>query len=141
MKFKKKPIALEATQWFKMGDHPAVESVPYDHPVDGFAIKPGEWGWIRTLESAGHLVQPGDWIITGVRGEHYACKPDIFAETYEPAEEPDGALHRRHNGVENRSVRSRTGRLRAGARDSYAHGSREHPAAAPRSLSVRHRQH
>lgn len=40
-------------------------------------------GWIDTLEG-GHIVCPGDWIITGVKGEHYPCKPDIFAETYEP---------------------------------------------------------
>jgi hypothetical protein len=30
-------------------------------------------------------VAPGDWIITGVQGEHYPCKPEIFAATYEPA--------------------------------------------------------
>lgn len=41
-------------------------------------------GWIDTLEG-GHIVCPGDWIITGVRGERYPCKPDIFAETYELA--------------------------------------------------------
>lgn len=29
--------------------------------------------------------QPGDWIITGVQGERYPCKPDVFAETYERA--------------------------------------------------------
>lgn len=39
-------------------------------------------GWIDTLEG-GHIVCPGDWIITGVKGEHYPCKPDIFAATYE----------------------------------------------------------
>ena len=32
-----------------------------------------------------HEVTPGDWIITGVEGEVYACKPDIFEQTYEPA--------------------------------------------------------
>ena len=41
-------------------------------------------GWIDTLEG-GHIVCPGDWIITGVSGENYPCKPDIFAATYEPA--------------------------------------------------------
>lgn len=40
-------------------------------------------GWIDTLEG-GHIVCPGDWIITGVQGERYPCKPDIFAATYEP---------------------------------------------------------
>lgn len=40
--------------------------------------------WIDTLE--GHIVCPGDWIITGVKGERYPCKPDIFKMTYEPVE-------------------------------------------------------
>ena len=39
-------------------------------------------GWIDTKEG-GHIVCPGDWIITGVQGELYPCKPDIFAATYE----------------------------------------------------------
>jgi len=39
-------------------------------------------GWIDTLEG-GHIVCPGDWVITGVQGEHYPCKPDIFEATYE----------------------------------------------------------
>lgn len=42
-----------------------------------------EHGWIDTLEG-GHIVCPGDWVITGVAGEHYPCKPDIFEATYEP---------------------------------------------------------
>lgn len=39
-------------------------------------------GWIDTLEG-GHIVCPGDWVITGVKGERYPCKPDIFDATYE----------------------------------------------------------
>jgi hypothetical protein len=39
-------------------------------------------GWIETLEG-GHTVCPGDWIITGIRGEYYPCKPNIFELTYE----------------------------------------------------------
>lgn len=39
-------------------------------------------GWIDTLEG-GHTVCPGDFIITGVKGERYPCKPDIFDATYE----------------------------------------------------------
>lgn len=42
---------------------------------------------IDTLEGSQHIVTPGDFIITGVAGEHYACKPDIFAATYEPVAE------------------------------------------------------
>lgn len=43
-------------------------------------------GWVDTLEG-GHIVCPGDFIITGIKGEHYPCKPDIFAATYEMVEE------------------------------------------------------
>ena len=39
-------------------------------------------GWIDTLEG-GHIVCPGDWVITGVAGERYPCKPAIFHATYE----------------------------------------------------------
>ena len=75
MKYRKKPVVIEATQWFKHGDHPEVKAL--------FAYKDG--GWIQTLEG-GHVVTPGDWIITGVKGEHYPCKPDIFEATYEAVE-------------------------------------------------------
>jgi hypothetical protein len=72
-KFRKKPVVIEAVQWFKFGDHPQVIS------------QTDEKGWIQTLEG-GHLVAPGDWVITGVKGEHYPCKPDIFDQTYEAVE-------------------------------------------------------
>lgn len=76
MKFRKKPVVIEATQWFKNGDHPSVRQY-WTHDPEGKG-----WGWIDTLEG-GHIVMPGDWIITGVKGEHYPCKPDIFEMTYE----------------------------------------------------------
>jgi hypothetical protein len=71
--YRKKPVVVEAIQWFKIGDHPKV--TPHSQK-DGT-------GWIETLEG-GHIVTPGDWIIKGVAGEIYPCKPDIFAMTYEP---------------------------------------------------------
>ena len=73
MKFRKKPVVIEATQWFKNGDHPRVVVDKHEGP------------YIATLEGA-MRVNFGDWIITGVKGEHYPCKPDIFAATYEAAE-------------------------------------------------------
>jgi hypothetical protein len=79
MKFRKKPVVIEATQWFKVGDHPEV-TVFFRHDPEGKGL-----GWIKTLEG-GHIVTPGDWIITGVKGEHYPCKPDIFEATYEVVE-------------------------------------------------------
>ena len=99
MKFRKKPVVIEATQWFKNGDHPEDGSHGegrvvryYRHPdVDGQTSckycgnEMHIHGWIDTLEG-GHIVCPGDWIIKGVQGEFYACKPDIFEQTYEKAE-------------------------------------------------------
>lgn len=111
MKYRKIPVEVEATQWFKNGDHP--EDYPalmhdrearehggegrvvryYRHPkVSG--ARPCEHcgeimhdhGWIDTLEG-GHIVCPGDFVITGVKGERYPCKPDIFEQTYEPVPE------------------------------------------------------
>jgi hypothetical protein len=79
-KFRKKPVVIEATQWFKQGDHPEVLSAPLDDIPSGYTLE--YHGWIQTLEG-GHIVTPGDWIITGVKGEHYPCKPDIFAATYD----------------------------------------------------------
>jgi len=80
-KFRKKPVVIEAVQWFKMGDHPEVKMVP-EFLANGGRGKPSPG--IETLEGKLH-VSIGDWIITGVKGEHYPCKPDIFAATYDPA--------------------------------------------------------
>jgi len=75
MKYRKKPVVIEATQWFKMGDHPAVW-------MGQLSDSPR----VDTLEGP-MFVTPGDYIITGVKGEHYPCKPDIFEMTYEKVEE------------------------------------------------------
>ncbi len=115
MKFRKKPVVIEAHQWHRNGDHPqddcdiferptGPEGQMFEYPGEGKVVRyyrhpdvPGDslceqcgkqhhdHGWIDTLEQ-GHRVCPGDWIITGVKGERYPCKPDIFALTYEPAE-------------------------------------------------------
>ena len=93
MKYRKKALVVEASQWWKPGDHAAViHPVPAEVPVP--APSPGAcdpqnahtlFGTIKTLEGW-MLVTPGDYVISGVHGEHYACKPDIFVKTYEPLE-------------------------------------------------------
>ena len=84
-KFRKLPVVIEAVQWFKAGDHPEVVPLPLDHAAEIHAIWPSDFGWVQTLEG-GHVVTPGDWIVRGVKGELYPCKPDIFEATYEPVE-------------------------------------------------------
>ena len=90
MRFRKKPVVIEATQWFKDGDHPAVARFPFGWAIakaEGYPdYAPADLGIIQTLEGH-HQVTPGDWIITGVKGEHYPCKPDIFEATYEKVED------------------------------------------------------
>lgn len=79
--FRKKPVVIQAIQV------PASGEMPSDDLIDLV----NEQGWsgdddgiiIPTLEGD-HLASPGDWIIRGVAGEYYPCKPDIFAKTYDP---------------------------------------------------------
>ena len=70
-------------------------------PHDTFCCHCGiimhDHGWIDTLEG-GHIVCPGDWIITGVAGEHYPCKPDIFEKTYvKEGSHIDRIIHKLHD--------------------------------------------
>ena len=98
----RKTATIEATQWFKMGDHPAVvlKSNPNRYADEGIP-------WCPTMEG-GHVVTPGDWIATGIRGEHWRINPDVFAETYTqvdaalstPATEPQPAADTRVVTVE-----------------------------------------
>ena len=114
MKYRKKPVVIDAEQWFKNGDHPedggettselGWESKPEGKVVRYFRRPDVEGtngckkcsarmhfhGWIDTLEG-GHIVCPGDFIITGIEGEKYPCKPDIFENTYDLVEEDAGA--------------------------------------------------
>ena len=85
MKYRKKPVVIEATQ-FKAADPATHEHVSFGTPDP--ASEPNLVGkyWITTLEGP-LFVSEDDWIITGIKGEHYPCKPDIFEATYELAEE------------------------------------------------------
>lgn len=83
MKFRKKPIVIEATQYFKCC--PSIVGVCYGQCIN--QERNDAAPHIHTLENKnGHTVSEGDWIITGIQGERYACKPDIFEVTYERVE-------------------------------------------------------
>lgn len=76
LRVRKRSVEVEAIQLtpFTLGD--VEEFVGGDLEVRGGEVV------IATLEGAMHA-SPGDWIIKGVKGEFYPCKPDIFAETYD----------------------------------------------------------
>lgn len=103
MQFRKKPVVIEAQQWFEPDDprhdptmltHRKGNTVsPPDYLQDGdlYCLIDKKYGMgpsvfmIRTGGPNSDVqVHPGDWIITGVRGEKYPCKDEIFRQTYEP---------------------------------------------------------
>jgi len=90
MKYRKKPVIIEAFQWRNRFNHIITEFDPYEENEEftcGHCNEPAAaHGLIKTLDG-GHIVCPGDYIITGSKGKRYPCKPDIFSLTYEPIEE------------------------------------------------------
>jgi hypothetical protein len=84
-KFRKKPVVIEAVHWTGE-NYKDIYSFLESHGM--MDVVRGEWGnlFIPTLEGE-MIASPGDWIIRGVQGEFYPCKPDIFEETYEPVDE------------------------------------------------------
>lgn len=86
MKYRKKPVVIEAVQFDPLFAHKL--ELP-DGVIGSNSPGSDNWAyigcefWIETLEGK-MKVSAGDWIITGVKGERYPCKPDIFAATYEP---------------------------------------------------------
>jgi hypothetical protein len=83
-KFRKKPVVIEA-QTFD-GTREGAEAILPWMAGSGASYRPGVSRiFILTLEGTMEA-SPGDWIIRGVKGEFYPCKPDIFEQTYEPAE-------------------------------------------------------
>jgi len=96
-RYRKKPIEIEAVRWDGTAvaatpiidwilnqDGSAAYHCPHDMGCAGTAA--GHTIGIRTLEGRMQAT-PGDWIIRGIQGEFYPCKPDIFAATYELVEE------------------------------------------------------
>lgn len=173
----KKPIPVEAYQWFKNGDHPEDYADPRNGLVDGKMTtfsgqhaREHKWegavvryfrrpevdggsgcsrcgkfmdlhGWIDTLEG-GHIVCPGDWIITGVKGERYPVKPDIFKETYQPAGAPTDPMTAQKE-ILDEALRVQVGLVEAIQRDAEGQDLAARLSAAlsrpaPGHLSIQH---
>ena len=105
-KFRKKPVVIEAVQlrwdtWDEMCEHACVGHLSDGKPegcyVDAAGMATTDCAnnrmglQIPTLEGV-MLVAQDDWVIRGVKGELYPCKPDIFAATYEPVDAVRGTL-------------------------------------------------
>jgi hypothetical protein len=99
-KFRKRPVVIDAeqfTEWrlqaFLFDDVPLPDGVRMTGATYHKANRTYSYARfdIKTLEGA-MTVSPGDWIITGVKGERYPCKPDIFEATYEAVTEEGGVI-------------------------------------------------
>ena len=105
IRYRKRPVVIEVMrlvgdaaswhavyQWIErntLGSFEPMDVIegrkPY--PASGVSIDPATGLLLIATMEGVMQAKPGDWIIQGVQGEFYPCKPDIFAATYEPAEE------------------------------------------------------
>ncbi len=85
MKYRKKPVVIEAIQWD--GTWEDSESILDFCEGNAYETLPptGKYLHIKTLEGD-HRVSPKDYVIKGIKGEFYPCKPDIFEATYDKVE-------------------------------------------------------
>jgi hypothetical protein len=83
MKVRKKPVVVDAVQW-NGGSNIDIGRFLGDNTWTYYAETntTPEHLIIKTLEGQ-HIASLGDWIIKGVKGEFYPCKPDIFEKTYD----------------------------------------------------------
>ncbi len=95
-KFRKKPVVVEASQWFKDGDHHAVINFEPQWGVGSICEHCGvstlQHGWLGTRFDGRILFCPGAWIVTDENGEHSVVKPDVFEVTYEPEDGDNGTV-------------------------------------------------
>jgi hypothetical protein len=88
-KFRKRPIVIEAMPWPIAGSYADAVDIRQWVRENGGEARTNHAGlFIVTLEGDMEVL-PGDWVIRGIKGEFYPCKPDIFEATYEPVD--DGA--------------------------------------------------
>ena len=105
-KYRKKPVEIEAMQmpyessngayevyrWVEENTAGSFDCLPIIEgdedafwPESGVSIDPRDGRMVVATLEGGHWVDLGDYVIRGVQGEFYPCKPDIFAATYEEA--------------------------------------------------------
>jgi hypothetical protein len=92
MFYRKKPVVIEAVQLTESNFEEVERFIGYTH--DGYRTYTNEHRFMRKENPSGLHIKTlegtmiasiGDFVIKGVNGEFYPCKPDIFAKTYEPA--------------------------------------------------------
>lgn len=85
MKYRKKPVVIEAIQWNGSNLDQCIEFLGESYGAHKAERHAGGKNEITVLTLEGsHIASVDDFLIRGVHGEHYPCKPDIFKKTYEP---------------------------------------------------------
>jgi len=86
MRYRKKPVVIDAIQWTGNNTKDCIDFL--GNSFGGQMLERSINGkreiTILTLEGQ-HIASKNDYLIRGAAGEHYACKPDIFVKTYDPA--------------------------------------------------------
>jgi hypothetical protein len=94
-RYRKRPVVVHAMRWTGPEMTEALldwagqpDELLWEPEIEGPAHPASGQNWgrlsVQTLEGE-HVATPGDWLVCGVAGELYFCKPDIFEATYEPA--------------------------------------------------------
>jgi hypothetical protein len=91
-KYRKKPVIIEAERFDGTEESADRLTEKYPNQIKKMSLQNGPFAgvvlYIQTLEGT-LLASAGDYIIEGVKGEVYPCKPDIFEETYEKVEDEE----------------------------------------------------
>ena len=114
MKYRKKPVVIEAITFDELVEHGKasgagiVNGMPWSFTYNGHPIthENDNCYLIPSLEGTTRFDR-GDMLITGVKGEIYPCKPDIFAATYKPADAPSPSEAVERDAARYRWIRER----------------------------------
>ena len=89
MKYRKKPVVVEAMRLPEENEDPAQELIDWLNDQERVVLSGRNGSLIIQTPEGDMTANPGDWVIKGVKGELYPCKPDVFEATYEVVEDKE----------------------------------------------------
>ena len=85
MKYRKKPVVIEAWQWTDAEKIPPAPHMELREVQTTHTFRKSTYHWELAIHGNWFPLELLDWIILGIGGEYYSCKPAIFEQTYEKA--------------------------------------------------------
>ena len=89
MKYRKKPVVVGAMRLPEENEDPAQELIDWLNDQERVVLSGRNGSLIIQTPEGDMTANPGDWVIKGVKGELYPCKPDVFEATYEVVEDKE----------------------------------------------------